>query len=180
MKNYIILDLEATCWEKGTRPTRMETIEFGAVRLDAHTLLPSDEFARFVRPIAEPTLSTFCTELTSITQRDVDAAATFPQVWADFLGWTGADDFTLCTWGAYDVRQLKVDCQRHNLPFPAHLESFINVKKRFATWQNIRPCGMKRALDIVNIPLDGTHHRGIDDARNIAKIVALLLQEAVL
>jgi len=30
---YIIVDLEATCWEKGGRQDRMETIEIGAARL---------------------------------------------------------------------------------------------------------------------------------------------------
>lgn len=30
---------------------------------------------------------------------------------------------------------------------------------------------MKGALDILNIGLEGTHHRGIDDAKNIAKIL---------
>ena len=30
--------------------------------------------------------------------------------------------------------------------------------------------GMKGALRNENIKLEGTHHRGIDDARNIAKI----------
>lgn len=30
--------------------------------------------------------------------------------------------------------------------------------------------GMERALKMLDLPLDGTHHRGIDDAKNIAKI----------
>jgi inhibitor of KinA sporulation pathway (predicted exonuclease) len=29
---------------------------------------------------------------------------------------------------------------------------------------------MEKALNILKLPLDGTHHRGIDDAKNIAKI----------
>jgi inhibitor of KinA sporulation pathway (predicted exonuclease) len=29
---------------------------------------------------------------------------------------------------------------------------------------------MEKALNKLNIPLEGTHHRGIDDAKNIAKI----------
>ena len=30
--------------------------------------------------------------------------------------------------------------------------------------------GMKNALEFDKLKLDGTHHRGIDDAKNIAKI----------
>jgi len=33
-----------------------------------------------------------------------------------------------------------------------------------------KPIGMKAALSYEGIELDGTHHRGIDDARNITKI----------
>lgn len=29
---------------------------------------------------------------------------------------------------------------------------------------------MERALKMLDLPLDGTHHRGIDDAKNISKI----------
>ena len=35
----------------------------------------------------------------------------------------------------------------------------------------MRRCGMTAALDLLGLPLAGTHHRGIDDARNIARIV---------
>jgi inhibitor of KinA sporulation pathway (predicted exonuclease) len=30
---------------------------------------------------------------------------------------------------------------------------------------------MARALQMVGLPLDGSHHRGLDDARNIAKLL---------
>lgn len=30
---------------------------------------------------------------------------------------------------------------------------------------------MKGALHILDLPLEGTHHRGVDDAKNIAKIL---------
>lgn len=29
---------------------------------------------------------------------------------------------------------------------------------------------MERALKMLNLPLEGTHHRGIDDAKNISRI----------
>jgi inhibitor of KinA sporulation pathway (predicted exonuclease) len=177
--SYVVLDLEATCWQKGTRPDRMETIEIGAVRLDPDTFLPQeDTFSRFVRPTVEPELSEFCTELTGITQTDVNSAGTFPEVFRDFMAWLGEAEITLCTWGAYDVGQLKVDCRRHGISFPDRFENYINLKKRFAASHDIKPCGMKHALRILNIPLEGRHHRGIDDAKNIAKIAADLLKEA--
>ena len=34
---------------------------------------------------------------------------------------------------------------------------------------------IKRALELLNLPLEGTHHRGGDDAWNIAAILSRLL-----
>lgn len=55
MPDYVIFDLEATCWESGTRPERMEIIEIGAVML-SQNLAPVKEYSAFVKPVAEPVL----------------------------------------------------------------------------------------------------------------------------
>ena len=48
----------------------------------------------------------------------------------------------------------------------------INVKKAFSRALGTnRKFGMAGALRQVGLPLVGTHHRGIDDARNIAKLL---------
>lgn len=175
---YVILDLEATCREGGTPPVRMETIEFGAVRFDRSTLAVTDEFSNFVRPVAERQLSDFCVNLTGITQADVDGASGFYEVFPEFLSWLGDGDEALCSWGAYDIRQLEVDCARHGLTFPGCLEEkHWNLKTMFAAAYGIRSRGMERALNYLGIPLDGRHHRGIDDARNIAKILGAMLRD---
>ena len=112
---YIVYDLEATCWEKGTRPKRMEIIEIGAVRVDATKLTIRDEFDTFVQPVSEPELSDFCRNLTSIRQEDIDSAQTFPDALKDFLGWIGTDETILCSWGGYDRNQIIVDCRRRSI-----------------------------------------------------------------
>jgi 3'-5' exoribonuclease 1 len=172
---YVIVDLEATCWEGVRGSPKMEIIEIGAVRL-AGAAGPADgEFSSFVRPVVEPKLSAFCTRLTSITQRDVDGAETFREVFPRFVRWVGDEPVTLCSWGAYDLNQLRQDSRRHGLPFPPAFERHVNLKKEFARLRGVKICGMARALEIANIPLEGTHHRGIDDARNIAKLATSIL-----
>ncbi|MEO1443138.1 MAG: 3'-5' exonuclease [Chloroflexota bacterium] len=170
---YVIVDVEATCWETGTRVERQEIIEIGAVLLA--DMEPVDEFARFIKPTNEPILSDFCKQLTSITQADVDAAAHYPDVFRAFVAWAGAEPFTLVSWGAYDLRQFRADCDKHGMTLPESFENHIHLKKQFARQRDIKPCGMARALQLAGIPLEGTHHRGIDDARNIAKIARLVL-----
>ena len=63
--NYIIVDLEATCWQ-GKRLGQNETIEIGAVLVNEHKEIVS-EFEQFIKPLNHPILSAFCTELTSFT-----------------------------------------------------------------------------------------------------------------
>lgn len=172
---YIIVDLEATCWEGVRDPGRMEIIEIGAVELLAVDGEPEREFGRFVRPVAEPELSPFCRGLTTIRQRDVDAADPFPLVFAEFAAWIGPGPFALCSWGGYDLGQFRTDCARHGLPLPGDFERHINLKREFARLSSIKPCGMTQALAQAGLPLEGTHHRGIDDARNIARLARLVL-----
>lgn len=174
---YLIVDLEATCWKKGSTPERMEIIEIGAVMLESAVGPISGEFAAFVRPVRRPVLSRFCKELTSIRQDDVDAAAEFTSVFEQFLNWVGNQPFTWCSWGAYDLKQLRIECERRGIPFPESFGRHINLKKAFAEVQGIRPGDMNGALEMVGILPEGTHHRGIDDARNIAKIAQIILPQ---
>lgn len=172
---YIVVDLEATCWENVRDAGRMEIIEIGAIELPSGSGEPSREFAQFVRPVTERELSDFCRRLTTIRQADVDRAEDFGRVFPQFVAWIGDEPFALCSWGGYDLAQLRTDCARHVISLPASFERHVNLKKQFARLLGIKSCGMKRALAHVGLPLSGTHHRGIDDARNIARLAALVL-----
>jgi inhibitor of KinA sporulation pathway (predicted exonuclease) len=37
--------------------------------------------------------------------------------------------------------------------------------------------GMAKALRVVNLPMEGTHHRGIDDVKNIVKLLPYIIVE---
>ena len=172
---YVVVDLEATCWEQGNDPDRMEIIEIGSVLLESASGPVSREFGAFVRPVVSPQLSEFCKRLTSIRQEDVDSADPFPEVFRRFLDWIGPEPFTLCSWGAYDLNQFRKDCRRHGLELPPAFERHVNLKKEHSRLRRVKPMGMSRALAKEGIPLEGTHHRGMDDARNIAKLAQVIL-----
>lgn len=173
--HYVVVDLEATCWEDGQTPDRMEIIEIGAVSLPAASQAGEAEFQSFVRPVSEPLLSKFCRKLTSIDQASIDTADTFPIVFKRFLEWAGEEPFVLCSWGAYDLEQFRTDCRRHGMVFPSHLAKHINLKAAYSRLFSIKRCGMAAALKQQKLPLTGTHHRGIDDARNIARLANIIL-----
>lgn len=175
--NHIVLDLEATCWEGSINRANMETIEIGAVKLNQQYEVV-DEFAQFIRPVVEPQLSAFCQQLTTIRQEDVDPAETFVPVFEQFLKWIGPEPFVWYSWGDYDQRQLQKDCERLGYAWPAVLNNHINLKNQFAKLQGMsRSPGMTAALTMLGLTLDGQLHRGIDDARNIAKIAQKLLPQ---
>jgi inhibitor of KinA sporulation pathway (predicted exonuclease) len=177
--NYIIMDLESTCWKEHTDSKSHEIIEIGAVKLN-DSLEAFEEFDSFIRPIINPQLSQFCKDLTNISQEDIDHADLFDSVFSGFLKWIGEESYTLVTWGDYDIIHIQIDCKRHLLKFPKRLtKKHINLKSKFAEARKIRPCGMDQALQMINIPLEGTHHRGIDDARNISKIFRRLNKKLI-
>jgi inhibitor of KinA sporulation pathway (predicted exonuclease) len=168
----LIVDLESTCCDKDSIPTgEHEIIEIGAVMLYTSTLKIVDEFTTFIQPKLHPTLTTFCTELTTIKQYDVDTAPDFPLAAERFSQWLSSySNYLFCSWGNYDRNHLASDSLRYEIDNPIQAPH-LNIKKRFAKQMKIKPMGMQRALDLVDIELTGTHHRGIDDARNIALLV---------
>lgn len=172
---FLVIDLEATCADKGAIPREeTEIIEIGAVMVDGATLEAIDEFGTFVRPTRHPTLTVFCTQLTTITQQDVRGAPVFSAAIGALRRWIADRDALFCSWGDYDKNQFDRDARRWNVSLP--LKGHCNLKRRFSeALGETRRYGMDDALARLGIPLAGTHHRGLDDARNIAKILPFAL-----
>ncbi|TMO26232.1 hypothetical protein CWC30_03855 [Pseudoalteromonas sp. S4741] len=62
-----------------------------------------DEFNTFIQPQRHPKLTDLCTNLTSITQHDVDHAPYYPEAIGAFQKWLGNyDNYLFCSWGEYD------------------------------------------------------------------------------
>ena len=178
--HYLVIDFEATCCDRGTVPRdAMEIIEFGAVMVDAGDFRIVDEFQNFVRPQRHPRLTGFCTQLTSIRQADVDAAPTFPDCVAAFESWLGRyRDVAFCSWGDYDRNQLQRDCDFHRIANPVSAPH-RNVKRLFSERQGLKnKYGLAEAVARVGLAFSGTHHRGIDDARNIARLLPFVFGDA--
>lgn len=118
----------------------------------------------------------FCSTLTSIQQHDVNNAPSYAEAVTHFKRWLYQyDDFVFCSWGDYDKSQLEQDSQFHNIGFPVGAEHW-NIKKAFSNTQHLsRTYGMAGALKMAGLELTGTHHRGIDDVRNMVKLMPYIL-----
>jgi inhibitor of KinA sporulation pathway (predicted exonuclease) len=179
------VDLEATCDEVGecepprplvVVPDQMETIEIGLVVIDLETLEIVDEFQRFVRPQVNPILSDFCKKLTSIQQGDVDSAGTYVEVGQELGAFIARyPNAAWASWGDYDVRQLERDAGFAACPsLLAGLQHF-NVRKWHKGLYDNQEKGLKQTVEAMGLVWQGTYHRGIDDAKNVASIIKEIL-----
>jgi len=173
---WLVIDLEATCCNDGQFPREeMEIIEIGAVIVDEKSLEPVDEFQKFVRPVRHPTLTTFCRELTGIVQADVAAAVGVAEAMSQLTAWmTNFPDAVFCSWGEFDRRQFERDCAFHNVEWPFG-NRHVNLKKRYSDRYGLkRGQGFGEALRKHNLTFEGQPHRGIDDARNIVRMLPII------
>lgn len=181
--NFIILDVEATCSKEGNSVIvprgEGEIIEIGALVVSPELVVLS-EFSQFVRPVRHPVLSEFCTELTTITQRDVDGAQPFPAVARALALWAQWSEVTWWgSWGYYDRDQFTRDALHHAVPDPLP-QPHVNIKEAFGDRQHRRSMGLGRAVRRAGLDFEGTAHRGIDDARNIVRLLPFVLGNEVL
>jgi inhibitor of KinA sporulation pathway (predicted exonuclease) len=170
---YLIVDVEATCSNDGSVPRHeMEIIEIGALMQNARTYEIQLEFQAFVRPVRHPRLTTFCTSLTGITQKDVADAPRFPEAIEAMKRWAYAyDDWLFSSWGDYDRKQFVQDCGYHRIAYPFR-SGHKNLKTAFTGAMRLsKKCGIEDALHHLGLEFEGSHHRGLDDARNISRIV---------
>lgn len=159
-----------------------EIIEFPGVLLDAATMEPVAEFRELVRPTETPYLPEFTTQLTSITQAEVDKAEPLASVLARFQAWLvehGAEELLPVTCGDWDLNiMLATEAKRKGLDglVPPCLRLWCNIKRPFGEALGCdRAPGMDGMLKELGIELVGHHHLGIDDCRNIASILQALV-----
>ncbi|MET9499438.1 3'-5' exonuclease [Streptomyces sp. NPDC006552] len=171
-----VVDVEATCWAGDQPPDEVsEIIEIGLTVVD---LAAAERVARhriLVRP-ARSAVSQFCTELTGLTQREVDAGISFSEACQLLTVEHHARRRLWASWGDYDRHQFTRQCQAIRTPYPFG-QHHTNAKAAFTQAYGLRKRpGMARALEIAGRRLEGRHHRGEDDAWNIAALVLHLLE----
>jgi inhibitor of KinA sporulation pathway (predicted exonuclease) len=149
MPHWLVIDLEATTDEGGWPVTEMEIIEIGATLVDRKGR-ELDHFQRFVRPMRRPLLTSFCRDLTHITQANIDTAQPLGDVWPLFERWLGQHHSRLegwASWGDYDRKQLLQEWQRLQLDSVLSRVPPNNLNQRVAKAPRLdRPRGRNCAL----------------------------------
>lgn len=174
---YIIYDLEATCW-RGRPPGGInEIIEIGAYAISRYGEVLGT-YEAFIKPTVNPKLSSFCKQLTSISQEQIDSASKFPKVIEQFKDWINIDEeYMLCSWGEFDKNIIGINCDMHRLDHD-WIENYLNVKNAYHDSRGITPHkGLKATVKKEGFEFTGIHHRAISDAENLAKIFVKYIDE---
>ncbi|XP_009983144.1 PREDICTED: ERI1 exoribonuclease 2, partial [Tauraco erythrolophus] len=171
--------------------------EFPAVLLNTSTGEIESEFHTYVQPQEHPILSEFCTELTGITQAQVDEGVPLNICLSQFLKWiqkiqkekkiifgsdipscstSEAKPCTFVTWTDWDLGVcLQYECKRKQLRKPDILNSWIDLKATYRAFYNRKPNGLSGALQDLGIAFAGREHSGLDDSRNTARLAWRLI-----
>lgn len=174
--SILIIDLEATCW-RGHPPVGMynEIIEIGIAVFDGKEKKVIESESLIIKPEYSE-ISPFCTELTTLTKEYVDKHGISFQEAAEILTTKYKSKQRLWgSWGKYDYNQLKKDCSKKKIDFPFS-ENHYNIKPLFSFKHGLnKDLGVSNALEYLGIPFQGTHHRGVDDAINIATLLKTII-----
>lgn len=171
LDKIVVVDVESTCW-KGSPPEgqKREIVEIGVCLLNLKNGRITTSAGIFVKPKFS-TVSSFCTDLTGITQAQVDGgvslASACQTLWKDYQ----CGQRTWASYGDYDRIAFHKNCELKNVQYPFS-RTHINVKNLFAARMKLNEeVGMDEALKMLDMKLEGRHHCGKDDALNVARIL---------
>lgn len=138
----------------------------------------------YCKPQINPILSKYCTDLTGITQEQVDSAETFDKVLIHFQKWlekhklNSSRKFAIVTDSHWDIKKyLYYQCIYLCLPFPIWANSWVNVSVACRKFYRLKKTSLQYMLDHLDMKFIGNHHCGLDDAKNIARILIKMIYD---
>ena len=175
LDKILVIDIEATCWRGDPPPEEeSEIIEIGLCELDVATGERGVPRAILVQP-QRSELSEFCQQLTTLTPDMLSGGQTFEQACALLVNSYRTRQRTWASYGDYDRLQFQLQCQEWCIPYPFG-RSHINVKNLLALRLGLKQeVDLQRGMALLGLPFEGTVHRGVDDAWNIAAMLARML-----
>ncbi|CAO2162191.1 unnamed protein product [Urochloa humidicola] len=177
---FVVIDFEATC-DKVNNPFPQEIIEFPSVLVNSATGKLEECFQTYVRPTYHQFLTDFCKELTGIQQIQVDRGVPLGEAllmhdkWLEDKGIKNTN-FAIVTWSNWDCRtMLESECRFKRIRKPPYFNRWINLKVPFHEVYGDVRCNLKEAVQLAGLTWEGRAHCGLDDARNTARLLALMM-----
>ncbi|GMI07148.1 hypothetical protein TrLO_g11032 [Triparma laevis f. longispina] len=179
---------------KSTIKPHAEIIEWGCVLVDmTRPAVIVSKFQEFVKPKHNPTLTTFCKDLTAIKQKQVDEGSSLKAAIAHFETWlrsngvqVDANDveydfadsrknplsYAIVTWSDTDLGStLNKQMMGEGLSRRRHFDSWINLKLAYKRVYGREPHGLRNCVEAIGVKFERRAHSGLVDAENTAAIV---------
>ena len=117
----------------------------------------------------------------SIFKDKVDIAEEFPKVlkhvneWIDSRGLGTDYKFATATDGPWDMQNfLNLQCSLSKIDYPRWARKWIDIRRMFSNHLGVKRCNILKMLAYFNCEFEGNQHCGLDDAKNIARILLRL------
>lgn len=181
-----VLDFEATCWPDSRNDHIREIIEFPSIlyKVDwKNKIHYISQFAQYVKPVINPILSKYCTELTGIEQHQVDNAKVLKDVYKEHCKWLVENvpigsKFVFITVGKWDLEtMLPIEAKRYDIKLNNYYRKWKDLKAEFEYFYRRTAGGMMNMLSKLKIKHTGRHHSGISDCENTAEIVKRMISD---
>jgi len=176
-KSVVVVSVRTTCWKKGMRPDdeEHEIIEVGTCFLDVTSLEVSGKESILLRPHRSK-VSAFCTQLTTLTQEQVDAEGiAFPQLCLQFRH-RKLDEYAWASFGEDHRHLIERECLVREAPYPLNA---LHLNVRLFTTLHLQLAqepSIARALDLLGLPPQEGRRAG-DAAWSAARILAFFLEQ---
>lgn len=175
LDKILVIDLEATCWQGEPPPgEEREIIEIGLCELDVASGSREAPEAILIQP-QRSKVSDYCQKLTTLTPEMLSAGMRFEAACALLADNYRSHERTWASYGDYDRLKFQSQCHDWGVPYPFG-RSHINVKNLLALSLGLKQeVDLQAGMRLLGLPFEGTVHRGVDDAWNIAAMLARVL-----
>lgn len=176
-KQHLFIDFEFTMPEKSSKFKGFypEIIEVGIVAVVGDSI--REQFSSYVVPRKFSTLSRRCKSFLHISQEQVNNGISLYDLMKKLETICEGYQNIIVTWGNMDMKVLKDNCQKAQLPFivsckevdlSMEYKRFFGDKNQTGLWKAVREYGREGT---------GKHHRALDDALTTYHIFRLVEQD---
>jgi inhibitor of KinA sporulation pathway (predicted exonuclease) len=119
--------------------------------------------------------------LTNITDAQVASCNDFPTVYGDFLNFIENDEAILCVWGIVDIKELIRNVDFFNLS-ASKITKYIDIQAYASKYLNRDKnsrIGLKNAIELLNIPINGDFHDAYNDAYYTSEIFKIIYDSKI-
>jgi len=189
--NYIVFDLEFNqkyedkkehCLEKSKNLSLpFEIIQIGAIKLNENFEKIST-FNFLIKPTIHTIIHPYVENLTKISNDDINASENFPRIYDKFTKFIGEEEAVLCVWGIVDIKELLRNLKFHNISTTSLPLKYIDVQNHASKYFNSKKgikIGLKNAIELLDISLNGNFHDASNDAYYTAEVLKKIFNKNI-